>query len=105
MWTRPDSYRLCYGRIEYPIRWISGRAGCTTGHTGRQWSPNICRNRGMKGVDSMKVGLLVGREDTFPQAFIERVNGTASGVTAEFIKLGGTRLDEDIPYRVIVDRM
>jgi glutathione synthase/RimK-type ligase-like ATP-grasp enzyme len=53
----------------------------------------------------MKVGLLVGREDTFPQAFIERVNSTGSGVTAELIKLGGTRLDEDIPYRVIVDRM
>jgi hypothetical protein len=53
----------------------------------------------------MKVGLLVGREDTFPQAFIERVNSMESGVTAEFIKLGGTRLDEVIPYRVIVDRM
>jgi glutathione synthase/RimK-type ligase-like ATP-grasp enzyme len=53
----------------------------------------------------MKVGLLIGREDTFPQAFIDRVNSTGSGVTAELIKLGGTRLDEDIPYRVIVDRM
>jgi glutathione synthase/RimK-type ligase-like ATP-grasp enzyme len=53
----------------------------------------------------MKVGLLIGREDTFPQAFIDRVNGVGTDVTAELIKLGGTRLDEDIPYRVIVDRM
>lgn len=53
----------------------------------------------------MKVGLLIGREDTFPQAFIERVNEMGTGVTAELIKLGGTRLDEEIPYSVIVDRM
>lgn len=53
----------------------------------------------------MKVGLLIGREDSFPQAFLDRVNSMGSGVTAELIKLGGTRLDDDIPYRVIVDRM
>jgi glutathione synthase/RimK-type ligase-like ATP-grasp enzyme len=53
----------------------------------------------------MKVGLLIGREDTFPQAFIDRVNNMGTAVTAELIKLGGTRLDDDIPYRVIVDRM
>ena len=53
----------------------------------------------------MKVGLLIGREDSFPQAFIDRVNSSGSGVTAELIKLGGTSMDEKIPYSVIVDRM
>ena len=53
----------------------------------------------------MKVGLLIGREDTFPQAFIDRVNNMGTGVTAELVKLGGTRLDEPLPYSVIVDRM
>lgn len=53
----------------------------------------------------MKVGLLVGREDTFPSAFIDRVNSMGTGVTAELIKLAGTRLDEKVPYSVIVDRM
>lgn len=53
----------------------------------------------------MKVGILVGRENTFPPAFIERVNSKNAGVTAEMIVLGGTTVDETIPYRLIVDRM
>ncbi|MGA7729654.1 MAG: hypothetical protein WCD37_00130 [Chloroflexia bacterium] len=51
------------------------------------------------------VGLLVGRENTFPHAFIDRVNSKNMGVRAEFCKLGGTRMDETIPYAVIVDRI
>src|SRR5437764_15084347 len=54
----------------------------------------------------MKIGLLVGRENTFPQAFIDHVNGLArSGITAEFCKLGGTRGCEMPEYRVIIDRI
>jgi len=53
----------------------------------------------------VKIGLFVGRENTFPQAFIDRVNGKNAGVTAEMMRVGGTRLDEEIPYRVIVDRI
>jgi glutathione synthase/RimK-type ligase-like ATP-grasp enzyme len=54
----------------------------------------------------MKIGIIVGRENTFPQAFIDRVNSkNVEGITAEFVKLGGTRLDDEVPYRVIVDRM
>ena len=54
-----------------------------------------------------KVGLLCGREFSFPPAFIERVKtlGAKDGVTAEFVKLGGTRMDEPAKYRVIVDRI
>ncbi len=51
------------------------------------------------------VGLLVGRENTFPHAFIDRVNSKDMGVRAEFCKLGGTRMDEPTPYDVIVDRI
>ncbi len=54
----------------------------------------------------MKIGVLVGREESFPQAFIDRVNSMAvDGITAELVSLPGTRLDDEIPYRVIVDRM
>lgn len=53
----------------------------------------------------MKIGILIGRETSFPSAFIDRVNSKNAGVTAEMIRLGGTRLDDDIPYRLIVDRM
>src|SRR5947209_5376021 len=55
---------------------------------------------------AMKIGLLVGREETFPGAFIERVNGkNIDGISAELVQLGGTGLDDEIPYSVIVDRM
>ena len=52
-----------------------------------------------------KVGLMVGREWSFPPAFIEEVNKRDAGVTAELVKLGGTRMDEELPYAVIVDRI
>lgn len=54
---------------------------------------------------TLKVGLLVGREWSFPPAFIEAVNSRQQGVTAEYIKLGGTRMDEPCPYTVIIDRI
>jgi hypothetical protein len=55
----------------------------------------------------MKIGLMVGREYSFPTAFIERVNtlGRPHGITAEFVKLAGTKMDEPPPWRVIVDRI
>ena len=54
---------------------------------------------------TLKVGLLVGREWSFPPAFIEEVNRRDEGVIAEFIQLGGTRMDEPCPYAVIIDRI
>lgn len=56
-------------------------------------------------ADDKIVGILVGRENTFPHAFIERVNAKNMGVRAEFCSLGGTRMDEPVPYSVIVDRI
>ena len=55
----------------------------------------------------MKIGLLCGREYSFPPAFLERVNalGVAHGITADLVKLGGTRMDAPPEYRVIVDRI
>jgi hypothetical protein len=54
-----------------------------------------------------KIGLLVGREYSFPPAFIERVNqaGRPHGLTAEMVTLGGTKMDDPAAYRVIVDRI
>jgi len=54
---------------------------------------------------TLKVGLIVGREWSFPPAFIEEVNRRNEGVTAELVKLGGTRMDEPSPYAVIIDRI
>jgi hypothetical protein len=54
---------------------------------------------------ALKVGLLVGMEWSFPPAFIEEVNRRDEGVTAEFITLDATRMDEPVPYAVIIDRI
>jgi glutathione synthase/RimK-type ligase-like ATP-grasp enzyme len=53
----------------------------------------------------MRIGVLRGRENSFPEAFIARVNSMGKGVHAEFVQLGGTKLNEPVPYRVILDRM
>ena len=39
----------------------------------------------------MKIGILVGMENTFPPALIEKINGMNAGVTAEYIKVGGVK--------------
>ena len=53
------------------------------------------------------IGLLCGREYSFPPAFIERVNrlGAPHRLDAAMVKLGGTFMDEPARYRVIVDRI
>src|SRR5919198_2696450 len=53
------------------------------------------------------VGLLVGRENTFPQPFIDRVNerGRSEGVTAELAVLGGTPELAQPHHAVLVDRI
>ena len=53
----------------------------------------------------MRVGVLRGRENSFPDAVIAKVNSLNKGVTAEYVQLGGTKLNEKVPYRVILDRM
>ena len=53
----------------------------------------------------MRIGVLRGRENSFPDAFINKVNEMNRGVTAEYIQLGGTKLNEPVPYSVILDRM
>ena len=54
---------------------------------------------------TLKVGLIVGREWSWPPKFIEEVNRRDEGVTAEFVKLGAPRMDEPSPYAVIIDRI
>ena len=53
------------------------------------------------------VGLLIGRENTFPGPFIETVNrkGASKGVRAEMAVLGGAREIEPQRYAVLVDRI
>jgi hypothetical protein len=53
-----------------------------------------------------KVGLLVGRERTFPVSLIESINERGGGeVLAEFVKVGGVRHDAGLGYDLIIDRI
>ncbi len=55
----------------------------------------------------LKIGVMVGRENTFPEAFIAEVNSRTAktGVVAEYVKLGGSIAGEEPEWRVIVDRI
>ncbi len=59
----------------------------------------------MSDTNAKKVGIIVGREWSWPPAIIEEINGRNAGVVAEFAKLGGTKMNEPNPYAVIVDRI
>ena len=52
-----------------------------------------------------KIGVIVGREWSFPPAFIEEVNSRNAGVIAEYVKLGGTPMNEPCEYAVLIDRI
>jgi hypothetical protein len=52
-----------------------------------------------------RIGLMVGREWSFPPAFMEEIDRRQAGVTAEFVKVGAANMDEVPPYDVIIDRI
>lgn len=52
-----------------------------------------------------RIGLLVGREWSFPPAFIDAVAKRQSGVVAEYIKLDATHMAQPVPYTLIIDRI
>jgi hypothetical protein len=53
-----------------------------------------------------RVGILAGREKTFPDALAKNINERGKGeVTADFIKLGGIRHDAPPRYDVVIDRI
>jgi hypothetical protein len=52
-----------------------------------------------------RIGLMVGREWSFPPAFMEEVNRRQAGVTAEFVTVGAASMEQVPRYDVIVDRI
>jgi len=53
-----------------------------------------------------RVGILVGREKTFPEALIRNINERGQGaITADFITMGGVRYDAPPPYDLVIDRI
>lgn len=56
-------------------------------------------------TNQLKVGLLVGRERSFPDALIAEINRRNQGVTADYVSAGGVTMDDLLGYRVLVDRI
>jgi len=56
-------------------------------------------------VANKRVGLLVGRERSFPDALIAEVNRRNAGVEAVYAELEATRADQPLPYDVLLDRI
>lgn len=52
-----------------------------------------------------RIGMIVGRELEWSQAFMGAVEKMNMDVAAELVKLSGTFMDEPCPYDVIIDRM
>ena len=54
---------------------------------------------------TLKVGLMAGREWSFPPAFIDEVHSRDRGVAVDYVSLDAVRMDEPCEYAVIVDRI
>lgn len=53
-----------------------------------------------------KIGILFGMEDTFPQAFVDRVNAKkVKGIEAEFVSIDKVEQGSATDYSVIIDRI
>jgi hypothetical protein len=52
-----------------------------------------------------RIGLMVGREWSFPPAFIDAVNRRNAGVVAEYVSIGAVGMADRCPYAVIIDRI
>lgn len=52
-----------------------------------------------------KIGLIIGQEWEWPEAFMQRVNDSDENITAELVKLGGTFMNNPRKYDVIIDRI
>ncbi|MEL7120997.1 MAG: hypothetical protein AAFO07_16210 [Bacteroidota bacterium] len=53
-----------------------------------------------------KIGILFGKERSFPEAFVERINSKGvEGIHAEFVSIGKVAQADPTDYAVIVDRI
>ena len=53
----------------------------------------------------LRIGVMRGREESFPEAVIAAINAKDAGCHAEFIQVGGTSMGEPCPYAAIMDRI
>jgi hypothetical protein len=56
-------------------------------------------------VREPRIGLIVGREWSFPPAFIDAVQRRQAGVVAEYVRLDAVEMAQPVPYSLIIDRI
>src|SRR5215467_34626 len=85
-----------------------------TGHCGKKWRLSIFEKFSEFLVTSFReeevvvktIAIVFGMENTFPPALVEKINAMkVDGIRAEFLKIGGIRMDEPKKYDVIIDRI
>ncbi len=59
----------------------------------------------MSQTETRRIGLITGRETELPTAVMQAINGRQANLAAEIAQLGGARMDEPVPYAVLLDRM
>jgi glutathione synthase/RimK-type ligase-like ATP-grasp enzyme len=59
--------------------------------------------------EPIRIGILRGQENSFPEGLIANINKRAQdegkNIVAEFVKIGGIQMVDDVPYAVIMDRI
>lgn len=53
----------------------------------------------------LQVGLLTGRERSFPDALIAEIDRRGAGVAGVYAEIDATRIDQPLPYDVLIDRI
>lgn len=54
----------------------------------------------------IRIGILYGRENTFPGALVEAINARgADDIVAESVQIGGIKMADPSGYRVLIDRI
>src|SRR5512139_98739 len=90
------------------------RAGCgtwktkarsTTSPTGGGGSAARGHSCWERNPMTTKIGIIVGREWSWPPAFLEEVNRRNEGVVAEYVKLGTPSMTDPAQYAVVIDRI
>ena len=54
---------------------------------------------------STSIGVLHGKEETFPPALVSEINSRSTAYRARMVQLGGAEVADETPYRVMVDRI
>ncbi len=59
----------------------------------------------MSQSEIKRIGLIIGREWDWPEAFMAEIAARETNIQAELVQIGGTFMDEVCNYPVIIDRM